>query len=102
VRRVATASVIALALVLGVMAYALMHDVLDGLSFTRSTTSWGLWAAGLFVGGLVLIVMETASEWLLGHDEPRDRGPRRFRRAALAVVIVAMMVATIAALSGAL
>jgi hypothetical protein len=58
VRTVVTRSGVVLAIVLAVMAYALMHDVFDGLRFTRSTESWGLWAAGLLVGGLLLILME--------------------------------------------
>lgn len=63
-RKGVIASVVALAIVLAVMAYALMHDVFDGLRFTRSTESWSLWAAGLFVVGLLLILMEAAGEWL--------------------------------------
>jgi hypothetical protein len=65
VRRAVIASGVALAIVLAVRAYALLHDLLDGLRFTRFTESWGFWAAGLFVGGLVLILMETAGDWVV-------------------------------------
>jgi hypothetical protein len=97
-----TVSGVALAIVLGVMAYALMHDVFNGLRFTRSTESWGLWAAGLFVGGLLLILMEAAGEWLFGPDEPWEYRPRRTRRVlriAVAAVLVALVAVTIAVLS---
>ncbi len=83
------------------MAYALMHDVFDGLRFTRSTGSWGLWAAGLFVGGLLLILVETAGEWLFGPEEPWEHRPGRTRRGlrlAVAVGLVALVVVTIAVL----
>ena len=62
VRKVVVASGIALAMVLAVMAYALIYDALGGLSFTRSTESWGLWAAGLLTGGLLLILMEAVGD----------------------------------------
>jgi hypothetical protein len=101
VRKVVTASGVALAIVLAVMAYALMHDAFDGLRFTRSTKSWGLWAAGLFVGGLLLILMEAAGEWLFAPDEPweRPRRTRRVLRIAVAAVVVALVAVTVAVLS---
>ena len=101
-RRVVTASGVALAIVFAVMAYALMHDLFDGLRFTRSTGSWGLWAAGLLVGGLLLILMEAAGEWLFGPDEPWEHRPRRTRRGlriAVAAVLVALVAVTVAVLS---
>lgn len=101
-QKVVTATGVALAVALVVMAYALMHDLFDGLPFTRSTESWGLWAAGLFVGGLLLILMEVAGEWLFGPDEPWEHRPRRRRRAlrvAVAAVVVALVAVTVAVLS---
>jgi hypothetical protein len=101
VRKAVTASGVALAIVLAVMAYALMHDAFDGLRFTRSAQSWGLWAAGLFVGGLFLILIEVAGEWLFGPDAPGER-PRRTRRVlriAVAAVVVALVAVTVAVLS---
>lgn len=101
-RKVVTATGVALAIALAVMAYALMHDLLDGLPFTRTTESWGLWAAGLFVGGLLLILMEAAGEWLFGPDEPWEHRPRRTRRVlriAFAAVLVALVAVTVAVLS---
>ena len=95
-RRVATASSVVLALVLAVMASALMHDLFDGLRFTRSTESWGVWAAGLFVGGLLLVLMEAAGEWLFGPGDPWQRAPRRGRRVAIAVLFVALAGVTVA------
>ncbi len=89
-RRVLTASGIAL----GIMAYALMHDLLGGLPFTRSEVSWGYWAAGLFVGGLLLILLDVSGEWLFGGDQPWER-PRR-TTLALRLVIVALVVALVA------
>ena len=73
----------------------------DGLRFTQSTESRGLWAAGLFVGGLLFILMEAAGEWLFGPDEPWEHRPRRTQRvlriavAALLVALVAVMVAVL-------
>jgi hypothetical protein len=99
VRKVVTASGVALAIALAVMTYALMHDAFDGLRFTRSTKSWGLWAAGLFVGGLLLILMEAAGEWLFGPHEPWERRPRRALRIAVAAVLVALVAVTVAVLS---
>jgi hypothetical protein len=90
---------VALAIVLAVMGYALMHDLYDKLRFTRSTESWGLWAAGLFVGGLLLILMEAAGDWLFGPDEPWRRGPRRMRRVAIAILLVALVAVTVAVMS---
>ena len=95
-RRVVTASGVALAIVLAVMAYALLHDVFDGLRFTRSTESWGLWATGLFVGGLLLILMEAAGEWLFGPDEPWRR---RMARVAVALLFLTLVVATVTLMS---
>jgi len=99
VRRVLTASGVALGIALAVMAYALMHDLFDGLRFTRSTESWALWAAGLFVGGLLLILMEAAGEWLFGPDDPWRRGPRRMRRVAVVVLLVVLIAVTVAVMS---
>ena len=98
VRKVLTASGVGLGIVLAVMAYALMHDLFDGLPFTRSTESWGFWAAGLFVGGLLLILMEAAGDWLFGPDEPWPRGPRRMSTCSIAALLVALAV-TVAVLS---
>jgi hypothetical protein len=42
------------------MGYALMHDLFDGLPFTRATHAWALWAAGLFVFGLLGLGFEAA------------------------------------------
>ena len=95
-RRVVIASGVALAIVLAVMAYALLHDLLDGLRFTRSTESWGFLGAGLFLGGLVLILMETAGDWLFQPDEPWERRPRRTLRGASGLIFVALLVMTIA------
>lgn len=95
-RKVVTASGVALAIVIAVMAYALMHDLFDGLRFTRSTESWSLWATGLFVGGLLLILMEAAGDWLFGPGEPWQRGPRRMRRLAVAALLVALVAVTVA------
>ena len=84
------------------MAYALMHDFFAGLRFTRSTASWGSWAAGLFAGGLLLILMEAAGEWLFGPDEPWEHRPRRRRRVvriAVAAMLVALVAITVAFLS---
>jgi hypothetical protein len=99
VRKVVTASGVALAIVLAVMAYALAHDLFDGLRFTRSTQSWGLWAAGLFVGGLLLILMEVAGDWLFGPDEPWRRGPRRMAHVTVAVLLLALVAVTVAVMS---
>ncbi len=97
VRKVLTASGIALGIVLAVMAYALMHDLFDGLSFTRSTESWGVWAAGLFVGGLLLMLMEAVGEWLFGSDEPwRRRSPRRVMRVTVALLLLALVLGAVA------
>jgi hypothetical protein len=99
VRKAVTASGVALAIVLTVMAYALIHDLFDGLPFTRSTESWGLWAAGLFAGGLLLILLEGAGDWLFGTDEPWRREPRRMRRVAGAVLLVALVAVIVAMMS---
>ena len=101
-RKVLTAAGVALGVVLAVMAYALMHDLFDGLAFTRSAESWSFWAAGLFVGGLLLILMEAAGERLFGPSEPWDHRPRRTRRllrVAIAALLVALVAVTIAVLS---
>ena len=58
-----------------------------------------LWAAGLFVGGLLLIPMEAAGEWLFGPDEPWQRGPRRVRRVAVVALGVVLMAVTVAVMS---
>jgi hypothetical protein len=99
VRKAVTVSSIALAIVLAVMAYALLRDVFDGLRFTRSTESWGLWAAGLFVGGLLSLLMEAAGDWSFGPDEPREHRPRRMRRLAMAALLVALVAVTVTVLS---
>jgi hypothetical protein len=101
VRKVVTASGVALAIVLTVTAYALMHDAFDGLRFTRSTQSWSLWAAGLFLGGVLLLLMEAAGEWLFGPDEPWEHRPRRTQRIlriAVAAVFVALVAITVTVL----
>jgi len=102
VRKVLTVGGVALGLVLAVMAYALMHDLFDGLPFTRSTESWDVWAAGLFVGGLFLLLMEAAGEWLFGPNQPWEHRPRRTRRVlriAVAALLVALVAVTVAVVS---
>jgi hypothetical protein len=99
VRKVVTASGGALGIVLAVMAYALMHDFFDGLPFTRTTESWSFWAAGLLVGGLLLILMEAAGDWLFGPVEPWRRSPRRMARVAIAVLLLALVIVTVAVVS---
>jgi len=84
------------------MGYALIHDLFDGLWFTRSAKSWSLWAVGLFVGGLLIILTEAAVEWLFGPDEPWEHRPRRMRRVlriAVAAVLVALVAVTVTVLS---
>lgn len=100
-RRLVTVAGIALALVLGIMAYALMHDLFDGLPFTRSTESWGWWAGGLFVGGLFLLLIEATGEWLFGTDERWDRPRRTTRvfRVTAAALLLAVVVVAVAVLS---
>jgi hypothetical protein len=99
VRKVLTASGLAIGIILAIMAYALGHDLADGLRFSRSTDSWTVWAAGLFVGGLFLVLMELARDWLFGPDEPWRGRPRRLRRVAIAALVIAIVAAAIAILS---
>ena len=98
-RREVNATGVVIAIVLAVMAYALMHDLLDGLPFTRSTSSWGSWGAGLLVFGLVAIAIESAFEWFFGPDEPWRRGPRRMMRVAVALVLLTLLVAAVGVMS---
>jgi hypothetical protein len=87
---------LAAAFILVIVGYGLLHDLQDGFAWSRSSASWKLWLAGLFVGGLLSIVLESAFEWVFEPDHWYSTGPRRRMRVAIAVGVIVFIVGVVA------
>jgi hypothetical protein len=91
--RASTVIGLAIVLVLGITAYGLFHDMMDGFAWVRGASSWQWAVGGLFVGGLFSLALEATFEWLWEPDRSYiTKPPRRLLKATAAGLILGVLV----------
>jgi hypothetical protein len=74
--------------------YAFTDDLLSGLPFTRSSSSWLVWLSGLVLFGVAALLVEGAVEWVFGTGDPWDNG-RSFVVRVRVVIMVSILLAVL-------
>jgi amino acid transporter len=74
-------------------AYGLMLDAFAGFQFSTWVTTWGGWAIGLVLVGLIHIVAEGGFEWATGADRTTDPPGKRLARLLLGLAVVVAILA---------